>query len=290
MGGGGWFYEFMEASAVNLKVWTEGLGEFWGITPQKDRRQRDDMTPEAIVDVIHTIIEENSHDANGLFILESGGRRLNLNLSNGVVEVSDPRNANYQNVAIAESELAAYLNSFFVKEVETQKENLRTPLVQKLEYLVAVIVVVALGLSIRFVMQFMEDNSQFMPEPQTADIADMKELRSLTIQYAGVYATNMREGEMVIELKEDGTWFYYDMQSGSLGSYILEPVKAGSFRPVYESGRLAILTDARYVFYPDSENGRITFLQRPFKRIGNSRDDLPYLSFPEKVAGALARK
>lgn len=240
------------------------------------------MTPEQVVSIIHDILEENGHDANGLFILESGEYRLNLNLNNGVIEISDPRNANYQNVAIAESELVGYLHKFFAPVVqEEKKDSLRTPLVQKLEYLVALIVVVALVVTIRFVIQFMEDGSQFMPEPEATEIADVQEMRSLTVQNAGIYVTKMRDGEMAIELKDDGTWAYYDMRSGSLGAFILDTVDEGTFRPVYESGRLAILTDARYLFYPNQQEGSIVFLDRPFKRVGNTRDDLPYLSFPE---------
>ncbi|MEX0327067.1 MAG: hypothetical protein AB3N33_13355 [Puniceicoccaceae bacterium] len=280
----------MESSTLKLTVWTEGLGEFWGIaTEQKERRQRGELSPDEVVSIIGNIIEENTHDANGLFILESGGRRLNVTLSNGVVEVSDPRNANYQNVAIAESELTDYLTTFFAPTVAETGEQLRTPLVQTLEYVVAVAAVVTLALTIKFVIGFMQESSQFMPEPEAVEIGDSKQVQNLTVQYAGIYATRMRDGEMIIELRDDNTWNYYDIQSGSLGSFILSPVSSGEFRPVYEAGRLAILTDTRYLFYPSTtmEEG-ITFLQRPFKKIANSRDDLPYVSFPDEISGSVA--
>ncbi|MEX0331745.1 MAG: hypothetical protein AB3N64_10015 [Puniceicoccaceae bacterium] len=275
---------------IKLTVWTEGLGEFWGIaSAQKERRQRGEMNPDEVVTIIGNIIEENTHDANGLFILESSGRRLNVTLSNGVVEVSDPRDANYQNVAIAESELTEYLIKFFAPAAAESNENLRTPLVQTLEYVVAIAAIVVFGLTIRFVIGFMQDSSQFMPEPEAVEISDRIQVQNLKVQYAGVYATRMRDGEMVIELRDDGTWNYYDIQGGSLGSFILSPVNSGQFRPVYESGRLAILTDSRYLFYPSTnlEEG-ITFLQRPFKKIANTRDDLPYVSFPDEIVGSVA--
>jgi hypothetical protein len=281
----------MGSHELELSVWTEGLGEFWGIQPeQRERRRRDDMAPEQLADIIHAILEENNHDANGLFILASGDRRLNLALSNGVIEISDPQNLNYQNVALAEAELIAFLNDFFARPAEEEEAPLlRTPLVQKVEYAVAIISIVALALTLKFVVGYLNRSSEFMPEVEAVEITDPTESRQLVVKYSGIYATSMDDGEMVLEIQDDGKWHFYDMQSSTLGSFILNMVKGGNFRPVVNLGRPAILTDTRYLFYPSNAEKTLHFLNRPFKRIGNTRDDLPYLSFPEDSNGTLAK-
>jgi hypothetical protein len=279
----------MESSEVKLSIWTEGLGEFWGIAPdQKERRQRDNMSPEELADVINAILEENDHTANGLFALEAEGRILNLALTNGVIEMSDPKDINYQNVAIAEADLVSFLTDFFARKVEQERSNLRTPLLQAIEYTVAVIAILALGLTIRFVIHYLEDASQFMPNYETTEIGNLKESKTLTVKMAGVYATRIDDGEMILELKTDGTWGFFDIANGTVGSFILNTVSGGNFRPVYESGRLAILTDTRYLFYPGEHQKELIFLDRRFKRIGNTRDDLPFVSFPDEARGKLA--
>lgn len=281
----------MGSQALELTVWTEGLGEFWGIQPdQRDRRQRENMTPEQLAAVINAILEENNHDANGLFILELGERRLNLALTNGVIEVSDPQNANYQNVALAESELTSFLHEFYASpEEEEEKAFIRTPLVQKLELAVAIISIAALGLTLKFVVGYLDASSAFMPEVAAEEIKDKAQSRQLVVKYAGIYATSMEDGEMVLEIQEDGSWGYYDMQASTVGSFILNVVNAGNCRPVINAGRPAILTDNRYLFYPSNGERLLHFLDRPFKRIGNTRDDLPYLSFPDDGSAALAK-
>ena len=74
---------------------------------------------------------------------------------------------------------------------------------------------------------------------------------------------------MLLELTPDGTWAFFDVEKGAVGSFILSNLNEGQFRPVYESGRVAILTDARYIFYPESTESELMFLQRRFKRLGN---------------------
>ena len=246
------------------------------------------MTPEELVEIISGMIQENSHNATGLFIIQTKSRTLNLALNNGVIEFSDPKNANYQNVAIVESELISYLDGYFAEEATEEGSVLRTPLIRTLEYIVAIAAILALGLTIRFVVQHLEDSSQFFPLPETVEIKDLKESRSLMVKHAGVYATRLDDGEMLLELTPDGTWAFFDVEKGAVGSFILSNLNEGQFRPVYESGRVAILTDARYIFYPESTESELMFLQRRFKRLGNSRDDLPFVAFPDKGTDSLA--
>ena len=49
-----------------------------------------------------------------------------------------------------------------------------------------------------------------------------------------------------------------------------------------DGDQIAILTDLRFVFYPD-KNDTLIFMQRPFKRIGKIRQDLPYFTFKEST-------
>ena len=100
----------------------------------------------------------------------------------------------------------------------------------------------------------------------------------------------MGDGEMALELKEDQTWAFYDMSKGSLGSFVLDKVSGGTYQPVYEAGRPAILTDNRYLYYPSQGRDQLEFMQRFFKRVGNTRDDLPYLSFPDEPKGTVATR
>ena len=124
---------------------------------------------------------------------------------------------------------------------------------------IGVAAVVALGFAIRFVDGYLDQTSEFIPKPMALEIDNPVESRDLTVKYSGVYATRIDDGEMLLELKRDGTWGFYDVRKGSVGSFILQAVKSGNCRPVYEAGRLAILTDTRYLFYPENDKAGLVF-------------------------------
>ena len=271
----------MEPSGKTLTVWTEGLGEFWGIAPELiERRQREPMTPETLANVIDNILLENGHTASGLFILEAANKRLNLALTHGVIEISDPKNVNYQNVAMALDDLVKYLEAFFFTEVAANVEQTKASPVRMVEYIVASAAVVFLIFTVSFVSKFLENNSGFMPVPEITEIGNQDEIHDAQNRYAGVYTTGMDDGETILELKKDGSWGFYDIQRSTAGSYFLDLVQMGNYRPVYKSGRLAILTDSLYLLYPEDQEN-LLFLQRSFSRVAKTREDLTNVAFPD---------
>lgn len=236
------------------------------------------MTLEEVAYRVRDLQQFHGAAANGLFILEEEGKRLQLALNSGVIEISDPGNMNYQNVTLGNTDPLAYLQDRFAKPGETLQPDSRT--VRWMESICAILAVVVLCGTGFFLAQFLSRDSQFMPKPVTLEIKDPVEAQEITHRYAGVYVTRVADGEMMIEIRPDGTWGYYDMYRGRPGFFDLDPVSAGTFKPVIDGEKVAIQTDTRFLFYPE-ESDRLIFLERPFRRIGLSRDELPYFGFPD---------
>ena len=142
----------------------------------------------------------------------------------------------------------------------------------------AVVAVAVVAGALGFISHFLNRDSGFFPKPTVVGIADPIEAKEILVGHAGIYATRLADGEMLLELRPDGTWGYYDMFRGLPGYYKIVPVQSGTSRPVMEDGRLALLTDKRFLFYPEGDES-LVFLKRLFNRVGKTRDDLPYFIF-----------
>ena len=97
--------------------------------------------------------------------------------------------------------------------------------------------------------------------------------------FSGIYATGMRDGAMLIQLNIDSTYQYFDLRRSGHQRFILESVESGKFRPVYEMGKLAFLTEQNYIFYP--QKTKLIFQDRTYELIGQSEQDLPFIAFPD---------
>ena len=275
----------MENSPIRLSVWTEGLDEDWGLAPEnRGRLERGKMSPRGISEMVRETQKFHGAKADCLFILEAEGRRLHLKLNSGTLEVSDPGNMNYQNITLGETDLETYLLERFAPHIEQEHTDPRT--LRWLQSVLAAAAGAALVAALLFTANFLKRDSHFMPKPVVLEIDNPIESKELLVRHSGVYVTRIADGEMVIEVRPDGTWGYYDMYKGQPGYFRLNPVNLGNCQPVMEGEKVAILTDERFLFYP--QNGQVlVFLERPFKRVGQNRDELPYFLFP-KPAGSMA--
>jgi len=262
-----------------------GLDENWiTFTGLTGHVEREAMSPEEVAETLLRINQENGDSATCQFILQGNGHRLTLSLNRGTLTVSDPAKANYQNVALQLTELGAFLQQFFAGKpahVAAFPEEVRQSHLHLLEGIIALVAVVVFGITVYFVSRYMKNESGFIPMPEVTEIGSGPDAKQHLVRYAGVYATRIGDGEMVLELKEDGSWGYYDMFKSQSGSFDLQMVEEGTCRPVLEQARMALLADNHYLFYP-AENGRMVFQQRRYSRIGNTRDDLPFLKFAKK--------
>jgi hypothetical protein len=277
----------MENSPIRLSVWTEGLDEDWGLAPDnRGRLERGKMSPKGVAQVVHQIQDLNGTRADCLFILEADRRRLHLNLNSGILEISDPGNMNYQNVTLGNTDLELYLLERFAPQQQQQLQaDPRT--LRWMEGIIAAMAGVGLVWALFYLSDFLNRDSQFMPKPVALEIDDPVASKDILFRHSGIYVTRVADGEMVIEVSPDGSWGYYDMYKGQPGYYQLEPVNVGNCRPVFEDQEVAILTDTRFMFYPQ-EGKLLVFLERSFKRIGQNRDELPYFLFPQ-ASGSIAK-
>lgn len=268
-------------SGGKIHVWTECLGDGWEIRP--GHRERVDRGLIAISDVagyVRMVREYAQEMANCLFVLRSSTRQLDVALDQGNILVSDPGNKQYQNVPIGEAELENFLADFFRSESIEEQEESHHP--RLLEWMVIAAGAAILVLSSAMIRKTVFEEHQFLPEPEAMGIANDADEAALIRQYAGLYATRIGDGEMLIELREDGTWAYFDMFGTPMVNYKLETVNGGSFEAGFKAGQLAILTDARFVFTLNRERD-LEFLQRRFRIVAQDREEIPYLEFPEAI-------
>lgn len=269
----------MPNEPVKFSVWTEGLGEIWGITQDnQERRQRDAMSVSEIHSIVDKLINDFGDDTNGLFIIEYKGKVLNLELVKGALEMSDPSDLNYQNISISLEEAEqSILDYFGIKKEEVVVRNSHVILI---EWIIAITVGCAMVASIVYVKDFLETRDHFIPEPDHAEIKSQADFRSHLSRLSGVFMTNLDAGETVIEIHADGRWGFYDLEKASLRKFTCLPVESGLCRPVYSEGQLSLLTDAFFLFKV-GDTDTLVFQDRKYIRAGKSRDDLPFVAFPE---------
>ena len=267
-------------NAAKVHVWTECLGDGWEIRPgHRERVDRGLIALDDLAGYIRMVRDYAQEMANCLFVLRSSTHQLDVSLEQGNIIVSDPGNSQYQNIALSEEELNAFLEGYFRSDAEEETPESRHP--RLLEWIVIGAGAVILILSALLIRHTVFDEAHFLPPPDAMKIENAADERTLIQQYAGLYATRIGDGEMLIELREDGTWAYFDMYGSQMVNFKLEPVNAGSFEAGFKAGQLAILTDARFVFTLNRERD-LEFLQRRFRIVAQERKDIPYLVFPDE--------
>lgn len=294
----------MAKAYFQLSVATEGLSEEWITFPGLvERVHRSPMTPEQFAVLCRRINSENGMGATCRFILNGKTRQLQLDLVHGRYSACDPEDANYQNVGIGDQELETFLTDYFAgcnksarqpnsptpgtgQEVELEPElPVRTWRI--MEGSIAVVVLLAFIATVVIIKKYPEKITGLMGVPNVVEIENDRDAREIVDRWAGVYATHVHDGGMVIELKNSGDWAYYEIWKYTSGNYVMDQLHAGQFRPVLEENRTAILTDSRFLFYPDDRQ-QLIFLDRPFKRIGDKLSELSYLIFPTNMETSLA--
>jgi hypothetical protein len=257
----------MPSEFVKFDVQTEGLGEFWGVAPDyHDRRSRDPMSAEEL------------KDANGLFIIEHMNRRVNLRINSGVLEISDPNNANYQNVVISIDDLAKYLEDFF--QLKKGGKHVQNTHIIILEWVIALITGAGMIGAIYFASQYLNKEVNFMTKPDFVEVQDHTDFQNHLDRMTGIFATELEDGETLLFIHDDGRWDFYDLERGVGNNFILIEIEGGLCRPVYQAGRLALLTDSNFLFYWDSE-GVLYFQDRKYIRMAKTPNELPFVSFAD---------
>jgi hypothetical protein len=270
----------MQDNSVKFEVQTEGLGEFWGVAPNyRERRDREPMTIEAITEVIQTILEESGEEASGLFILEYAKKYLHIKIDGTTVELSRPNDANYQNIAVDPEDLQSSILDFFKIERESGDESKKSH-VLLVEWIVLVLAGATMLGAFYFALSFIERDKAFMAEPDYIEVSNKDDLHEHLRELSGIYLTDLQDGETAIRLETDGRWAFYDLKQESRDRFIPELVEQGQCRPVYQKGKLAILTDNNYLFYWESK-GVLRFQDRPYVLSAKTASEVSSVEFPE---------
>ncbi len=269
----------MPNELVKFDVQTEGLGEFWGVAPNyHERRSRDPMSAEELKDILLTIHDENGKEANGLFIIEHTNRRVNLRINSGVLEISDPNNANYQNVVISIDDLSKYLEDFF--QLQKGGKHVQNSHIIILEWIIALIAGAGMVGAIYFAFQYLDKEVDFMPKPDFVEIQDHTDFQNHLKKMTGIFVTELEDGETLLFIQEDGRWDFFDLERSVGNNFILTEIEGGLCRPVYQTGRLGLLTDSNFIFFWESE-GVIYFQDRKYILTAKTSNELPFVSFPD---------
>lgn len=267
------------ASIRKISLWTESLSEEWSWdSSNRHRIDRGRYLHTEIPSVIERIRNLNGPGFECLLILQSKGRNLEISLRQHELLVSDPRDPNYQNVKLAEGGLTEFIDHYFQLSSAEASAHFLPAIILRAAFMALYVGIVS-GILIFLYFIFLSETG-FFPKVEVTEIEDTHERQQLTQEFSGVYATRVADGGMAIELRPEGIFRYYDLRKFAPGKFRLDEVTAGSWRPAYEGGQVALVTGVRYVFYSDGKD-RILFLERPFDRIGSMREDVPFLSFPE---------
>ncbi|MEX0322793.1 MAG: hypothetical protein AB3N63_11580 [Puniceicoccaceae bacterium] len=269
----------MSDPADKISLWTEGLDESWSMdSSQADHMDRGPQSIEEIMEHVDMLVFRYGDDLDCKLILRFKERTLHLQLSSKLMEASDPNDQTYQNIPVAQDNLYQFLDEFIYEEPEPDEGriNFREDKKGIIAMLCAVGVLIV---AIYFSGFYGSDDEGFMPVPTAVQLQDPMEIQQFYEQNAGVYATAIDDGEMVIELTAEGTWAYFDLVKRTSRKYGAEMVSGGEYVPGKEEEVYAIVTDQRFVFYPKSE-GELEFLQRSFRKVAVTREELAYLDLP----------
>jgi hypothetical protein len=263
---------------AHINLWTEGLNEKWGLDVNNRRRiNRGRLNIANLRVFIKRVRKRNQSGAECLLVLEGSGRYLEVHVNQRDLLLSNPQDPNYQNVTIQDKDIADYVQRYFTVSVEAAPFEWTSSFL--LQCVTLVLVLVGLAFSLLFLSRFLVQESGFILPPPVLEISDAIEAANMIEEYSGLYATAVRDGGMLIELEVDGRFTYYDIRRSGHQRYILEPMASGTLTPVYEMDKAAFLTEQNYLFYP--EEGKLVFQDRTYELVGQNRQDLPFIAFPD---------
>jgi hypothetical protein len=261
-----------------LALWTERLRADWTLDPSdRGRHKRAPVHPAELPQVLRKIRTVNLDAVDCLVILQRGDHLLQLKVTDERVLASDPRNPNYQNVAIPEADLAGFIERHF--KLDDAGGNRPLTPARIIEWIALAVVLSALAAAAAFTLRYMRAEGGFLPRPQVEAIASSAEAEGLLRSHQGIYVSQLRDGGLALELTADGGYHFYDIWRGGSGHFILDQVNAGRIQPVRHEGAVALMADNHFLFIVRGDK-EIDFQGRSFQRIGWSRDELPYLAFP----------
>lgn len=263
---------------AKITLWTEGLDEKWALDINNRRRiDRGRLNIADLRTIIRRVRKRNQSGAECLLVLIGGERYLVVHVNQQNLLLSNPQDPNYQNVNIQDSDLAEYVQQYFTLSVEATPFEWTSSLI--LQSLTLVLVLIGLVFSLLYLSRFFVEESGFIPRPAVLEISDTIESANMIETFSGLYATAIRDGAMLIELQVDGRFDFYDIKRSGHQRYILEPVASGTVTPVYDMDQPAFLTEQNYLFYPEKQ--KLVFQDRTYELVGQNRQDLPNIAFPE---------
>jgi len=266
-------------SIPRVALWTEYLTEDWRFDADyRQRLSRGVIETSDLEDIIDEIREVNDGGCEGILFMQEKARSLQVAIKDEHLVVSDPQNPNYQNVKMPVEELEDFVTQYF-SLLEDGSERLSFP-VQILQMAFFLVVFGGVATGLYFISKTYMQKSSFLPMPLVEEIREPEERVDLLERHSAIYATGIRDGGLVIQLERNGDYRFYDMEKVRTGRYQLVTVESGKWRPTRQAGRVALVTDDNFVFYPDRQMD-LVFLQRPFKRIAGGEAELPHVFFPE---------
>ncbi len=272
----------MAETGEKVNLWTEGLDEGWNLdSSQMEHLDRGNQSIHEIKDHVDMLLFRFADELDCRFILRYKEKSVHLRLRDNLIEASDPNDQNYQNIPVAQEKLFIFLEEFIYEEPEVEEDrlNIRS---DKKGILAMAMAIIILGAAIYFAGFYSHEEEGFIPVPVAIKLEDPKEIQQFIQEHAGIYATEIEDGEMLIEISEDSRWGYYDIIKRSARHYVAVLVSGGSYSPGVEGATMAIVTDKRYVFYPNGGE-ELEFLDRIFTRVARSRDELAYLHLPSTL-------
>lgn len=263
---------------AKINLWTEGLNEGWGVDINNRRRiDRGRLNPAELRLIVKRVRKRKQSGAECHFILTGGDRYLEVHVNENDLLLSNPQDPNYQNVTIADKDLKEYVEQYFTLSYEAIPFEWTPSLV--MQCVTLLLLLVGLGAVLVYVSKYFAEESGFIPKPAVIEVDDPIASATAVENASGIYATGMWDGAMMIELNIDGTFAYYDIKRSGPNRFILELQKAGDYTPVFEMGRMAFLTKGNYLFYPEKD--KLIFQEREYELIAQSRQDLPFIAFPD---------
>ena len=266
----------MNRPSSKLFLWTERLGED-GYFRQTGtgRLERGAFSLPEILSLMERVRELNGPELDAILFLKGSGRSLEIKVRAEGLEISDPEDPNYQNIPLRFGEAAEFMRSRFLGTEDDQAVVHHPSSGTRMAIFAGLTLLFMAALF--FLVNHLGKESGFLPVVKVQELEDPKEVDRLLHRFHGVYSTPISDGAMLIELQEDGYFVYADLHTLGQGVFRAESVTTGTYRPVYESGQLALLTDSRFLIHPGDE--ALNFQGRVYVRLGKARNEIPYLVF-----------
>ncbi len=156
----------MPPSPFRARVWTEGLTpELHVVSGERTRIDRGQLDLGDLGDLLEKTRERNDEAFEARFYLSSGGKELELLLTEKELHASDPRDANYQNLRVRDEDLPGFLLDYFAK-AETATKKARDAIgLRWQDRILTGVVFVILVLSLGVMGTVLTAETDFLPPP-----------------------------------------------------------------------------------------------------------------------------